>query len=93
MKHEWRMKHKCFKCVCLRHSFDIRHLEFVIPLFDKPYGHWVTIEFAVARLNRSYDDKDDVENVEQYQKRYPDQDDDQNCRDHVVNQHGQLEVE
>src|SRR5699024_4848807 len=62
-------------------------------LLQEADRHWVAIEFSVARLDGGDDDEDRVQDPKDGQEKKADQDEAKNGGDHVVNEHGDLEVE
>ena len=55
--------------------------------------HGVAIEFSIAGLDRSDDDKDGIQDPKDRQENEADQDQAEDCSDDVVDEHRDLEVE
>ena len=68
-------------------------LLFYLPLLNEPDRHRVAIEFSIARLDRSDDDEDGVQDPKDRQENEADQDQAKDRGDQVVDQHRDLEVE
>src|ERR1700737_4744494 len=70
-----------------------RYAAFSSSLLNQPKVQRITIELSFARLNRCDNDQNQVQKMQNKQKRKPDQDQAKNTGHDVVDQHRNLKIE